>query len=271
MNAKQPIGVFDSGIGGLTILKSLIDSMPFESYIYLGDSLHAPYGEKPTEEIIALSNTCVKYLIDHGCKIIVVACNTATGAAINQLRQRYPAIAFIGLEPAIKPACLATKTGNIGVLATEGTFKGSHFKTTSEKYNAYVNIHTQIGYGLVDLAESNQIETIQTRVLLKSYIDPLIEKNIDQLVLGCTHYPFFHHIISELCGQEIRILDSGDAVARRTKDVLMTNGLLNTDRNIGDCLILTSGSLDSIKTTWYNHRGNIDGSYRFEQVKLQYV
>ncbi|HPG72705.1 MAG TPA: glutamate racemase [Bacteroidales bacterium] len=253
MNKIKPIGVFDSGIGGLNILNSLYRLMPNENYLYVGDSLNAPYGEKTRNEIIELTKQHVEFLIGNNVKIVVIACNTATGAAIAELRDIYQDIDFVGLEPAVKPACLMTRTGNIGVLATEGTFKAKHFITTSEKYNTYVNIHTQVGYGLVSLAEKNRIYSQESKELLYKYLEPLVKNNIDYLVLGCTHYPFFSEIIAEICGNSVRILDSGEAVAKRTKDLLMTRKLLNDGKTQGVINIFSTGDCSIFENIVANH------------------
>lgn len=225
---KKPIGVFDSGIGGLTVLKELAEKLPNEDFVYFADSINAPYGPKHHDEILGFSIKIIDFLIQMNCKAVVIACNTATAAVVEEMRAKY-SIPIIGLEPAVKPACLNTKTGNIGVLATEGTFRGNHFKSTSEKYEKYVKIHLQVAKGLVQLAEKGVFDGEEILTLINRYVVPLKNENIDQLVLGCTHYPFFKSIIQSVAGENITLVDSGEAVARRTKDVLMTNMLLNND------------------------------------------
>ncbi len=229
------IGVLDSGIGGLTVLKELSVLLPNESFIYFADSKNAPYGPKNQEDVIVLTDKIVQFFISKNCKLIVIACNTATAAAVNVLRQRYQ-IPIVGLEPAIKPACLGSKTGNVGVLATEGTFRGNHFKTTSQKYSEYINLHLQVAKGLVQLAEDGKFEGEDVHNLISKYVDPLKEKNIDYLVLGCTHYPLFIRELQKIAGKNIKIIDSAEAIARRVKDVLMTtkifNHLISNNRNI---------------------------------------
>ncbi len=225
---NRPIGVFDSGIGGLTVLKEMVNLLPNEKFVYYADSMNAPYGYRKKSEIIELSSKIVEFLIKENCKVIVIACNTATAAAVHYIRQNYN-VPIVGLEPAVKPACLATKTGQVGVLATEGTFRGNHFKTTSEKYKEYVTLHLQVAKGLVQLAEKSVFEGDELMSLLKKYIIPMKNRNIDQLVLGCTHYPLFIDKIKVIAGENINILDSGIAVARRTKDILMINKIFNTE------------------------------------------
>jgi len=237
--------------------------MPFENFIYLGDSGNAPYGEKPVEEIVSLTVKNVEFLFKQKCKIIVIACNTATGAAIHFLRNTYPGYDFVGLEPAVKPACLASKTGNIGVLATEGTFKAQHFRSTSEKYAEYIHIHTQPGYGLVNLVEQDMIHSPEAESLLQKYISPLREKNIDYLVLGCTHFPFFKKTIQQICGDEVAILDSGEAVARRTKDILMTKGLMKSVNNLGFIRIITTGDVAILQSVAGSYLEIDQANYNF--------
>jgi glutamate racemase len=235
-----PIGVFDSGIGGLTVLKELADKLPYEDFIYYADSANAPYGPKSANEIISLSESIVEFLISQQCKLVVVACNTATAAAVWELRSKFQ-IPIIGLEPAVKPACLNTKTGNVGVLATEGTFRGNHFKTTSDNYKDYVTIHLQVAKGLVELAENGVFEGEEVNKLVNQYVKPFLVEKIDQLVLGCTHYPFFYKQIKDVAGDSVDVIDSAGAVARRTKDVLMRNKIFRTENNTRRIIVFSSG------------------------------
>ncbi len=225
---RKPIGVFDSGIGGLTVLKELAEMLPNEDFIYFADSINAPYGPRDKTEILKFSQRIIKFLISKNCKAVVIACNTATAAAVVDVRKEF-SIPIIGLEPAVKPACLNTKTGNIGVLATKGTFRGNHFKTTSEKYKDYIEIHLQVAKGLVQLAEKGVFEGEEVNSLIEKYVIPLKEKKVDNIVLGCTHYPLFADTIQKVAGDSINLIDSGEAVARRTKDVLMLNKMLNIE------------------------------------------
>jgi len=219
---NSPIGIFDSGLGGLSVTKEIISLLPNESTIYLADSINAPYGEKSKEQIIEFSIKNTELLVKLGCKIIVVACNTATTNAIKILRSNYN-LPFIGIEPAIKPAALNTKTGNIGVLATKGTLASDLFFNTSSKFNDVEFIEVE-GKNLVSLIESGKIEN--TKSLLEEYLIPMIEKGVDNIVLGCTHYPFLIPIIKEIVPEEINIIDSGLAVAKQTKSILSINSLL---------------------------------------------
>lgn len=227
MKTQNPIGVFDSGVGGTSIWKEIFQLLPNENTIYLADSKNAPYGNKSKEEIIQLSIKNTEKLIALNCKIIVVACNTATTNAIETLRNTYN-IPFIGIEPAIKPAALQTKTKNIGVLATKGTLSSNLFAKTSELIKHKINIIEVEGEGLVPLIEGGKIHSKETRALLKKYIHPLIEANIDYLVLGCSHYPYLIPEIKKITEDAVQIIDSGQAVAKQTKFILDKNNLLNT-------------------------------------------
>lgn len=220
----RPVGVFDSGAGGLSVLNQLIRQLPFESYIYFADTANCPYGSKSHEQIIDLSSRIVDFLISQQCKIIVVACNTATAAAIDSLRSKY-SLPFVGMEPAIKPAALNTKTKSIGVLATAGTFKGRLYIETSRKFASDVNVCYQIGEGLVELVEQGDYLSIKAENLLMKYIKPMLDCNIDQLVLGCTHYPFFTPLLQKILPPNVEIIDPSPAVAKQTFRVLVENDL----------------------------------------------
>lgn len=264
---KRPIGVFDSGIGGLTVLKELAYRLPNEDFIYYADSKNAPYGPKSVEEIILLCDSIIRFLLKNNCKLIVIACNTATAAAVVEMRKRFQ-IPIIGLEPAIKPACLNTKTGNIGVLATEGTFRGNHFLKTSEKYIDYVILHLQVAKGLVELAEKGIFEGNEAEKLVKQYTKPFLSSNIDYLVLGCTHYPYYYDLIKNSVGESVTIVDSAEPVARRTKDLLMTNKLFRTEQGNRKIEVFTSGDIIVVQNV-ISKLFNIDG--RSAQVEINFI
>lgn len=215
---NNPIGLFDSGIGGTSIWRAIHHLLPNESSIYLADSKNAPYGQKSKDEIIELSCKNTEFLLEKNCKIIVVACNTATTNAIKELREKY-AVPFIGIEPAIKPAALNSKTQTIGILATKGTLNSTLFSQTMGKYQ---NIKTveQIGHGLVQLIENGDMQSEEMHQLLLAYLQPMIDANIDYLVLGCSHYPYLIPQIKKILPPSIQIIDSGEAVARQTHYVL---------------------------------------------------
>lgn len=219
MTNNYPIGLFDSGIGGISIYNEIRKTLPKESTIYLADNLNAPYGKKSEKEIINLSIKNTQKLIDLNCKLIVVACNTATTNAVEILRETFE-VPIVGIEPSIKPAILATKTNHIGVLATEKTLSSNLFLETSNRFSGGVNIHEQIGYDLVSIMEESGIKEELLISKLRKYIEPMLEKNIDNLVLGCTHYYFLKDILVKILPKEIKILDSSSAVCKRIKQVL---------------------------------------------------
>lgn len=221
MTNNSPIGIFDSGIGGTSIWREIHRMLPLENTLYLSDSKNAPYGEKSKDEILTLSKKNTEFLINNGCKIVVVACNTATTNAIKELRDQYK-IPFIGIEPAIKPAALNSKTQTIGILATKGTLSSELFHQAVLSY-PNTKIVEQIGSGLVTLIENGKIDTPEMTDLLKMYLNPMIDIGIDYLVLGCSHYPYLIPKIKTILPDQIKIIDSGEAVARQTKKVLEQN------------------------------------------------
>lgn len=227
-NNNFPIGIFDSGIGGTSIWKEIIALLPNEKTIYLSDSKHAPYGQKSASEIIELSIKNTEFLLNKNCKLIVVACNTATTNAIKYLRENYD-VPFIGIEPAIKPAALQTKTNKIGILATKGTLNSALFEKTVKKIHQKITLIEQVGEGLVELIESGKLISDEMTILLKKHLTPMLEKQIDCLVLGCTHYPYLIPQIREITKNKIQIIDSGEAVAKQTSAILKENGLLCQD------------------------------------------
>lgn len=230
MNIKDsPIGFFDSGIGGTSIWKEVVTLLPNENTIYLADSKNAPYGQKSKEKIIEFSIKNTELLLNHNAKIIVVACNTATTNAISILRDKYK-IPFIGIEPAIKPAGLITKTKKIGILATKGTLNSELFENTSGQLDPEIEIIEQVGTGLVELIESGNIDSQEMDELLLEYLQPMREQNIDALVLGCTHYPYLIPKIRKITGNDVKIIDSGEAVARQTKNILDIKDRLHKEK-----------------------------------------
>lgn len=216
LNAVLMIGIFDSGAGGLSVWKELVKLMPSEDYYYISDAAYCPYGPKSKEMIIKRAVSISRFLIERKAEIIVVACNTATAAAIEYLRQTFD-IPFVGMEPAVKPAAAMTKTGVIGVLATQGTFKGSLYLATSEKYarKKQVKIIERVGEGLVELVESGNTDSPEAERLVKKYIDPMLEAGADCVVLGCTHYPFLEKLIRRFAPENFNIINPAPAVAKR--------------------------------------------------------
>ena len=223
---SSPIGIFDSGVGGLTIWKEIADLLPGEYTIYFADSAFAPYGQRDPREILQRCRLITRWLLEKGCKLIVVACNTATTNAIAALRAEFP-IPFIGIEPAIKPAALQSQSGKIGVLATRGTLSSALFADTSKLHASGIEIYEQEGKGLVQLIESGITEGPEMQAHLQPLLAPMIAAGIDHLVLGCTHYPYLKPVLQELLPKGLNVLDCGLPVARQTRRILESVNLLN--------------------------------------------
>jgi glutamate racemase len=230
MNDSRPIGVFDSGIGGLSVWKEIVKILPNESIIYYADIKNCPYGHQNHDTIIQFSRQIVDFFIRKNAKIIVVACNTATAAAIDFLRDNY-SIPFIGMEPAVKPASLNSKTKSIAVLATQGTFNGKLYKETSKKYANDVELNVTLGNNLVNIVEKGLINDLSTQEYLAQIVKPLVDKKIDHLVLGCTHFPFLIPVLQKVLPQNVKLIDPAPAVAKQTKRILSQNHLLNNSIN----------------------------------------
>ena len=252
---ENPIGLFDSGIGGTSIWKEVHALMPHENTIYLADSKNAPYGLKSKDEIIALSCKNTEFLLENNCKIIVVACNTATTNAIKELRAKYD-VPFIGIEPAIKPAALQSKTQKIGILATKGTLNSELFHKSVANHPD-VTIIEQIGHGLVQLIENGDMDSAEMEDLLKSYLNPMVEKNIDYLVLGCSHYPYLIPQIKKIISPQIKIIDSGEAVAKQTQKILEQNNLLNLSKRKSSQIFYTNSEPEVLKNILGNNENVI--------------
>lgn len=245
--SKQPIGIFDSGIGGTSIFKEINALLPHEHTIYLADSKNAPYGNKSKNEIIALSIKNTELLLEKNCKIIVVACNTATTNAISHLRETYN-IPFIGIEPAIKPAALNTKTKAIGILATKGTLSSELFHNTTDLYGNGIKVIEQVGEGIVQLIEDGKINNDEMKSLLDVYLKPMLKANIDYLVLGCTHYPYLIPLLLEMLPKHIKIIDSGLAVAKQTKAILEQYKIVNSSIKKPSTIFYSNGNVTVLNT-----------------------
>ena len=229
---NSPIGVYDSGFGGLSVWRELRRALPCESMIYLGDGKNCPYGSLPAESIRMLAETAVRDLIGRGCKMVVVACNTATAAAISHLREVFQSIPIVGLEPAVKPACKMTKSRVVGVIATERSLQGEKFLSTLERYGQGVEVIKAVGRGWVEAVEQNQEHTEQCREMVSAVVEPIIKRGADVIVLGCTHYPFLKDVICEVVGErEVAVIDSGAAVEKRVESLLDEYDLRAEDSN----------------------------------------
>jgi len=221
MKSAGAIGVFDSGVGGLSVLHHIRQTLPNERLIYVADSGHVPYGDKTPSYIEQRSHTLTRFLIEQGADAIVIACNTATAAAVSSLRSQF-SIPIVGMEPAVKPAVAATKSGVVGVLATIGTLESARFAALLEKYAGEVEIVTQGCPGLVEQVEQGELHSAYTRELVERYTAPLLARGADTLILGCTHYPFLAPLIREVVGDHITLVDTGEAVARHLQRRLQT-------------------------------------------------
>ena len=240
-NPVLPIGVFDSGVGGLSVLRAIRGQMPEESVIYFGDQGHVPYGSRPLEQVRDFSEGITRFLLNKGAKIIVVACNAASAAALTYLRQTFPDISFVGMEPAVKPAAEHTETGVVGVLATPATFQGALYASVVERFANGVELLQDTCVGLVQQIEKGDLNGTATRKILADALHPMLEKNIDTVVLACTHYPFVIPLIQEIVGEKVRVIDPAPAVARQTKRLLEAQGLKRVTGGRCEVIFFTSG------------------------------
>ena len=223
----RPIGIFDSGIGGLTVLRAVHQLMPDEPLLYLADQAHVPYGPRLMQEVRLFSEAITHYLLDQGSKLIVVACNTASAAALKYLRQVFPDIPFVGMEPAVKPAAEHTRSGVVGVLATPATFQGELYASVVERFGQGVTLLQHTCPGLVAQIENGALESRETYQILEAALKPMLEQGIDTVVLGCTHYPFVIPLIQRITGPEVRVIDPAPAVARQVQRLLVASNLLD--------------------------------------------
>lgn len=242
--SSQPIGVMDSGVGGISVLKHIHALLPHENLLYVADSKYAPYGNKTPAEITARCFAIADFLIAKDVKTLVVACNTATAAAIDAMRRKYT-LPIIGMEPAVKPAAAATKNGVIGVLATVGTLKSAQFAALLESYGRNVKVVTQACVGLVECVERGELDTPETKALIRQYCAPLLADGADTLVLGCTHYPFVKDAIREIVGDKISLIDTGAAVAKQLKRQLEEKSLLSASNQPAKVQFWTNSEADN--------------------------
>ena len=253
--STKPIGVIDSGVGGISVLKHIHALLPNEDLIYLADSKYAPYGNKTHEEIIQRCLILCDDLLQKNVKVIVVACNTATAAAIDTLRDTFD-VPIIGMEPAVKPAAEASKNGVIGVLATVGTLKSAQFAALLESYGRNVKVITQGCVGLVECIERGELNTANTKALIRQYCAPLLAEGADTIVLGCTHYPFVKDVIQGIVGKEITLIDTGAAVAKQLKRQLQENSLLSTNKEKAEVHFWTNSEAQNARQVTEKLWGN---------------
>jgi glutamate racemase len=254
--SQNAIGVMDSGVGGISVLKHIHALLPHEHLMYVADSKYAPYGNKTPAEITNRCMIVADYLIAQDVKALVVACNTATAAAIDELRKTFD-IPIIGMEPAVKPAAEASKNGVIGVLATVGTLKSAQFAALLESYGRNVKVVTQGCIGLVECIERGELDAPETKALIRQYTSPLLAEGADTIVLGCTHYPFVKHVIQEIVGDKITLIDTGAAVAKQLKRQLEEKSLLSTSKEKAEVHFWTNSEAENAEQVteklWGNH------------------
>ena len=236
-----PIGIFDSGVGGLSVFKAIIDLLPNENFLYFADQKNVPYGNRPLEEIQLFSEKITEYFISQGAKLVVVACNTASAVALYYLRDKFPDIPLVGMEPAVKPAAETTESGRVGVLATQATFQGDLYSSLVERFAQEVKLIQDPCIGLVGEIEKGNFSGNETRLILENALKPMMEFGIDTIVLGCTHYPFVFPMIKEIVGKDIRLIDPAPAIARQVQTVLVEKSIQNTSHLDGKSKFITTG------------------------------
>jgi glutamate racemase len=236
------IGIFDSGVGGLSVLRAIRAQMPDEPVLYVADQRHVPYGSRPLEQVRTFAMGITRFLLSKGAKLIVVACNTASAAALLDLRRTFPGLPFVGMEPAVKPAAEYTKSGVVGVLATPATFQGVLYASVVERFAKGVTVLQHTCPGLVGQIERGELDTPATRNILEVALQPMLAKGIDTVVLGCTHYPFVIPLIEQICGEHVRVIDPAPAVARQTQRVLESLVLKSGEGKPPHVQFYTSGS-----------------------------
>lgn len=245
---EAPIGIFDSGVGGISVLRAIREQMSGEAVIYFADQGHVPYGSRSLAQIRDFSVAITHFLLEQGAKIIVVACNTASAAALNHLRAQFPSVGFVGMEPAVKPAAERTRTGRVGVLATPATFQGALYASVVERFANGVELYQDTCPGLVQQIEQGNLKGSETRRILEEALRPMLDKNIDTIVLGCTHYPFVIPLIQEIAGQNVRVIDPAPAIARQTGRLLEEAGKRNTSEARGPLEFYTSRDPEALRS-----------------------
>jgi glutamate racemase len=236
------IGIFDSGVGGLSVLRAVRAQLPTQPILYLADQAHVPYGPRPLEEVRRFSYSIARFLLSQNARIIVVACNAASAAALHFLRQSFPQIPFVGMEPAVKPATESTRSGVVGVLATPATFQGALYASVIERFAQNTRVLESTCPGLVEEIEAGRLEGPQARRILETALHPMLAQHVDTIVLGCTHYPFAIPLIRDITGPEVRVIDPAPAVARQVEHVLNSTGLSTPSTgSLTQTCILTTG------------------------------
>lgn len=248
MPRRGYIGFFDSGVGGLSVWRAVVELLPGEDTDYISDSANCPYGDKSAEMVRELSRRHVRALLARGAKIVVVACNTATAAAVDALRAEWPEVPFVGMEPAVKPAALGSRSGVVAVLATKGTFSGRLWRETSARYASRVHVIKCVADEFVSLVEHGELDGADVEKTIRSRLTPLISANADRIVLGCTHFPFLKPVMERVLEGRAKVVDPSMAVARQVKRVLESRGLLRSDGASAECRFETTGDAASFES-----------------------
>jgi glutamate racemase len=243
----EPIGLFDSGVGGLSIVREVRRLLPHENLLFVADQAQVPYGPRPLGQVRSFSEEITRFLLARKARAVVVACNTASAAALHPLRDRFPGIPFVGMEPAVKPAVQASRSGVVGVLATPATFQGELFASVVERFAAGVRVLQQTVPGLVERIEAGDLDGEATRQLLQTAVDPLLRQGADTIVLACTHYPFVIPLLRSIVGDSVQVIDPSPAIARQVERVLEEKGTNRTDGVRGDTVICTTGDPDKLR------------------------
>ncbi len=242
MNRTGPIGIFDSGAGGLSVWREIVRELPHEDTVYFADQVHMPYGPRTEEELRRFCTAITRYLVAQGCKAIVVACNTASAAALKHLRETFPSLPSIGMEPAVKPAAGSTKSGVVGIMATPATFQGRLFQATVGRHASSIRLINQVCDGLAEQVERGELNTPATEAMLRRYLEPMLTAGADAVVLACTHYPFVIELIRQIVGPDVQVIDPAPAIARHARRTLDEHGLLSPQTEIGTHQFLTTGT-----------------------------
>ena len=247
-----PLGIFDSGVGGLSVLREVRRQLPDEDLIYIADQAHVPYGSRSREEVFGFSDGIVRYLIKKQTKLVIIACNTASAVALKDLRKKYPSLPFVGMEPAVKPAAAETSTGVVGVLATPSTFEGELYASTVERFARGVKILQDTCPGLVKQIEKGEISSLETVQILQRALLPMLEEGVDEIVIGCTHYPFVIPLIKEIVGEGVDVIDPAPAVARQAERLLNKYDLQKEKQEEGKAFFYTTGETEDFERLLYD-------------------
>lgn len=261
MKPTGPIGIFDSGAGGLSVWREIVRELPHEDTLYVADQVHMPYGPRTEEELRRFCTAITRYLVGQGCKAIVVACNTASAAALKHLREAFPSLPSIGMEPAVKPAAASTKSGVVGIMATPATFQGRLFQATVGRHAGSIRLVNQVCDGLAEQVERGELNTPATEALLRRYLEPMLAAGADTVVLACTHYPFVIELIRQIVGTEVQVIDPAPAIARHVRRTLGEHGLLSPRTAAGTHRFFSTGAAEGFASLLHRLLG-VEGDVR---------